>query len=254
MTECPYCGTRLRKRAPKLTRGEEGLTPLESRRDRRRRKRRERAAGRASGRADRAERTRAFGETRLSDRPVTTIGLIVVPAIVLLVNTAATVDTGAIAGPVGTEWWRYLTAPFAFPDVGYLFAIAVAVAIFGGAVEARLGSFATALLALAAGALGMLGADALDGALAPDGLFLAAGGNGVALGLAGTWAVLKRAEVRAGLDDHPEVIGAAIAVVALLALSLVEDFANVYAGIVGGSVGAACGYAANLARGPRRDG
>src|SRR2546430_13697086 len=36
VTECPYCGTRLRKRAPKLElRGEE-LTPKQSRRTRRR--------------------------------------------------------------------------------------------------------------------------------------------------------------------------------------------------------------------------
>src|SRR6476620_7425246 len=52
VTECPYCGTRLRKRAPKLElRGDE-LTPRQSRRTRRRLKRAQRAEP-AQGLADR---------------------------------------------------------------------------------------------------------------------------------------------------------------------------------------------------------
>ena len=52
VTECPYCGTRLRKRAPKLERRGDGLEAQESRRDRRRRERRERK--------ERKERTRGL--------------------------------------------------------------------------------------------------------------------------------------------------------------------------------------------------
>ena len=42
VTECPYCGTRLRKRAPKLERHGDELAPRESRRAKRRRERAER--------------------------------------------------------------------------------------------------------------------------------------------------------------------------------------------------------------------
>ena len=59
VTECPYCGTRLRKRAPKLElRGDE-LTPRESRRTRRR--------------TARAQRMQALGE-----RPYAVIAAIVI--------------------------------------------------------------------------------------------------------------------------------------------------------------------------------
>ena len=51
VTECPYCGTRLRKRAPKLERHGDELDPRESRRDRRRRRAAERRATSASGTA-----------------------------------------------------------------------------------------------------------------------------------------------------------------------------------------------------------
>ena len=97
VTECPYCGTRLRKRAPKLElRGDE-LTPRQSRRARRR-----------MARAQRAE--------RLNERPYAVIAAIAIPAVLLLVRVASpaldTFDLGGIVGPVGGDWWRYLAAPF----------------------------------------------------------------------------------------------------------------------------------------------
>jgi hypothetical protein len=70
VTECPYCGTRLRKRAPKLElRGDE-LAPRESRRSRRR-----------QARAQRAE--------RLAERPYAVIAAIGSPALLLLVRVAS---------------------------------------------------------------------------------------------------------------------------------------------------------------------
>lgn len=242
VTECPYCGARLRKRAPKLERHGDELQPHESRRERKRRERAER-------RSRIADRRAALGE---GDRPYGVIVAILAPAILVIVQRAADLpvtDLGAIVGPVGDEWWRYLAAPFVYPDVPYLFVCALGIAIFGSAVERRIGTVATLVLMVACGGLGMLAADGIETALAGDGnILLAAGGNGVALGMLATWAVLKASEVRANPDEDVEVIGAAVCAAVLIMLPLVEDFANIFAGLAGALVGALCGYAASLTR------
>ena len=184
------------------------------------------------------------------------IAAILAPAVLVVVQRAADLpitDLGAIVGPVGDEWWRYLAAPFVYPDVPYLFVCALGIAIFGSAVERRLGTIATLVLMVACGGLGMLAADGIETALAGESsILLAAGGNGVALGMLGAWAVLKAAELRANPDEDVEVIGAAVCAAVLIMLPLVEDFANVFAGLAGGLVGALCGYAASLTRRERR--
>jgi membrane associated rhomboid family serine protease len=240
VTECPYCGTRLRKRAPKLElRGDE-ITPRETRRSRRR-----------AARAQRAE--------RLEARPYAVIAAIVIPAILLLVRVASPAidshDLGAIVGPVQGEWWRYLTAPFIYPDIGYLFVASVGIAIFGSEVERRLGLIPTVVLILACGGLGMLAADGIETAFAgSNDILLAAGGNGIALGLLAAWAVMRAAEVRANPDEDVELIGAAVAAAVLILLPLVDDYANVFAGLAGALVGAGCGLAAARSRRDRRPG
>ena len=140
VTECPYCGTRLRKRAPKLERVGDEVRVREDRRDRRRRKaaeRRERLAGRVD-----------LGE-RLEARPLVTIAALAAPALLLIVERATNLgiyDLGAIIGPVGDEWWRYLAAPFVYDDLGYLFVCGLAIAIFLPPVERRVGAVASLLL------------------------------------------------------------------------------------------------------------
>jgi membrane associated rhomboid family serine protease len=240
VTECPYCGTRLRKRAPKLElRGEE-LTPKQSRRARRRQAR--------------AQRT-----DRITERPYAVLAAILIPAAIVLIRVAsASLDTfglGGILGPVGDEWWRYLTAPFIYPDVGYLFVASVGIAMFGVPVEQRLGTIPTAILIVACGALGMVVADAMETAFAPaNDVLFASGGNGIALGLLAAWAVIRGAEARSNPDEDVEVIGAAVAAAVLILLPLVDDFANVFAGLGGALVGAACGLVAVYARRERRPG
>ena len=240
MTECPYCGTRLRKRAPKLElRGDE-LAPRESRRSRRR-----------QARAQRAE--------RLAERPYAVIAAIGIPALLLLVRVASpsldSYDLGAIVGPVENDWWRYLAAPFVYPDIGYLFVASVGIAIFGISVEQRLGLISTVVLILACGGLGMLAADGIETAFASSNdVLLAAGGNGIALGLLSAWAVMRAAEVRAHPDEDVELIGAAVAAAVLILLPVVDDYANVFAGLGGALVGAGCGLVAALARRERRAG
>lgn len=234
VTECPYCGTRLRKRAPKLElRGDE-ITPRESRRSRRR-----------TARAQRAE--------RLGQRPYAVIAAILIAAVLLLVRVASPAlnayDLGAIVGPVQGDWWRYLAAPFVYPDIGYLFVASIGIAIFGIAVERRLGLVPTVVLIIACGALGMLAADGIQTAFASrNDVLLASGGNGIALGLLAAWAVMRASEVRAHPDEDVELIGAAVAAAVLILLPLVDDYANVFAGLGGALVGAACGGVAAFSR------
>jgi len=230
----------LRKRAPKLElRGDE-LTPRQSRRARRR--------------AARAQRT-----DRLAERPYAVIAAILIPAVLLLVRVASPAldayDLGAIVGPVESDWWRYLAAPFVYPDMGYLFVASVGIAIFGLAVEQRLGLLPTVVLILACGGLGMLAADGIETAFAgSDDILLAAGGNGIALGLLSAWAVIRAAEVRAHPDEDVELIGAAVAAAVLILLPVVDDYANVFAGLGGALVGAGCGLIAAMTRRERHTG
>jgi membrane associated rhomboid family serine protease/DNA-directed RNA polymerase subunit RPC12/RpoP len=236
VTECPYCGTRLRKRAPKLERVGDEVRVREGRREKRRR----RAAARRERRGERM--------AVLSERPVATIAAILAPALLLIVERASNLsvfDLGAIVGPVDSEWWRYFAAPFVYDDIGYLFACGLAIAIFVPGLEARLGAIPAILLIVGAGALGMLAADGLDTAFG-DGILFAAGGNGIALGCLAAWVVLRDAERRADPTEEYDRIAVAVAAAVLLLLPLVEDFADPWAGLAGGLVGAACGLAAAL--------
>jgi membrane associated rhomboid family serine protease len=242
VTECPYCGNRIRKRAPKLERKGDELQAREPRRERRRRERAERAKERQGG---------GVAE-RLEGKPHAVIAAVAAPIVVMLVERATNlgiVDFGAIVGPVGDgEWWRYLAAPWVYPDVGYMLVAAIGIVIFGVAVERRLGTVPTLVLMIAAGALGMLAADGIETAIGSDGeLLLAAGGNGIALGLLACWALLKAGELRSE-PAEVDVIGAGVCAVVLILLPVVDDFANVFAGLGGGIVGAACGFVASFAR------
>jgi membrane associated rhomboid family serine protease len=237
VTECPYCGTRLRKRAPKLERQGDQLTPRESRRERRRRRA--------------AERRRAGPRLAISaERPYATIAAIAAPSILLIVERASDLDPfqlGAIIGPVGGDWWRYLAAPWVYDDLGYLFAVGLALAIFLPAVERRVGLVSAVLLVLLCGSVGALAAVGMESALG-DGIPITAGGNAIALGVLGTWLVLRDSEHRRDPTAEYDQIAVAVAAAVLLLLPLVEDFASAWAGLAGALVGLGCGLAAALGR------
>jgi membrane associated rhomboid family serine protease len=248
VTECPYCGTRLRKRAPKLERVGDEVRVREGRRDKRRRK----AAERRNRLAELASRPRAED---LALRPVITFAALAAAAILLVVERGSNLnvfDLGAIGAPVDGEWWRYFAAPFVYDDLGYLFACGIAIAIFLPGVERRTGSIGAFFLVIACGALGMLAANGLDSAVG-DGIPIAAGGNGIALGAIVAWVVMREAERRSDPTDEYDRIAVAVAAAVILLLPLVEDFANPWAGLVGAVVGAACGYGATLGRRRARD-
>jgi membrane associated rhomboid family serine protease len=229
VTECPYCGARLRKRAPKLERRDGGL---EAQRPRRRRRLLPKRPGLLA-----------------ADRPYATLTVILGSAILLIVQKATgygLISFGGLVFPFGEEWWRYLTAPYAYADIGYLFVVSLALAIFSTGVERRLGTAPTAILIVACGSLGALAAGAV--ASSQDGLTLIAGGNGTALGMLAAWFALRRAEARGAIDEEYDVVGVAVCAAVLLLLPLIVYDADVVAGLAGAVVGGLAGLAAAAMR------
>ncbi len=232
VTECPYCGARLRKRAPKLERRGGGLEPKLTRR--------------------RVRRPSFLALRRFSHdptRPYSTLAVILGSAALLLVQKVsggALVTFGGLIVPFQGEWWRFLTAPFAYVDVGYLFVVAVGLAIFATGLERRLGSLPTGLLLLACGSLGMLAANGI--AEAQGEIAVIAGGNGMALGAVAAWFAIRRAEAHHAIEEDYDLIGVIVAAAVLLALPIFDSTANVFAGLIGGAVGGLAGLAASALR------
>ena len=232
VTECPYCGARLRKRAPKLERRGDWLEAKLSRRAKRLRIRRHRGAGEAG-----------------SPRPYATLAAILGSALLLLVQKASGNSLATFGGlivPYEGGWWRFLTAPYAYVDVGYLFVVAIGLAIFSIGLERRLGSFATGLMLISCGSLGMLAASGI--ASAQGDITVIGGGNGIALGAVAAWFAIRRSEAHGAIDDDYDAIGVAVAAVVLLMLPIFAPTANVFAGLVGGAVGGLAGLAASVVR------
>ena len=231
VTECPYCGARIRKRAPKLERRGDAL---EAKAGRRRRRRRLRVG-------------RSPVEALDTVRPYAVIFVVAASAILLLVQEASGYRVFAGLGvPFEDDPWRYVTAPFSYDDAGYWFIAGLGLVIFGTGLERRLGTASTLLLLIACGSLGALGAFRIEDSL--DGVGVIAGGNGMALGALAAWCMMRRAEVRAAADEDFDVIGVAICAAVLLALPIFESSASVFAGLIGGAVGGLAGLVAGRFR------
>ena len=217
VTECPYCGARLRKRAPRLERTGDGLEARPSTRKR----------------LSRFKPSLPSG----SGRPWASLLLIAVPALALIVGTLlerSAIEMGALVVPFESDWWRYLAAPFVYEDAGQVFAIGVVILLFGPGLEARLGSVSTLVLLIACGSLGLLGAFAVEDQRGVEAVL--AGGNGLALGAVASWWVISRED---GTD--PDRIPVIVAAVAILLLPLFASEFSPWAAPIGGAVGALAG-------------
>jgi len=224
ITECPYCGSRLRKRAPKLDRGGQ---PKE-------RRRLKRPPTPSLGPLRRGE----IPGIRVDARPYLTIGL-VASSLVLLVLTKggviSLVDVTIVGRPQG-DWWRVLTAPFFYDNSGYAFVALFSIALFGWLIERRHGPPAVALLFLAGGAGGMAVAASLDT------LPIALGGNGAALALVVAWMLPDLRGLRRGREVDGDLLGATTIAIVLLLLPVVVDTADALAGATGLVAGLLLGY------------
>jgi membrane associated rhomboid family serine protease len=221
ITECPYCGNRLRKRAPKIDKTGQP------------RERRLRRAKPSLGRLRPGE----MPGVRLDARPWGTLALLAASVGVSLAVQTTWVDRIdlAVVGPPGSEWWRILTAPFVYVNTGYALAALLAIGLFGWLLERRHGHVVPVAVVLIAGSAGMALAAGLES------FPIAAGGNGAALGLVAAWATPDLLARRRGEETESDLLGAGViaAVLALMPLAAVE--ADWLAGAGGAVAGLACG-------------
>lgn len=229
VTECPYCGQRVRKRAPKIDRSS-GEPQTKRRR-----------------RAKKLPRLRAEEIAGIAPdtRPYASFGLIFLCLLsILLFRADDTVDLGYLGVPFAEEPWRFFAAPFLFSDqIGYAFVALVAVGIFGMLLERRFGPLPVIVVFVLSGAAGM----ALVAFVEPPPLFtdtevfLAYGANGSALGLLCAWLVDDRLAARRGDDRDNDLLGVYVIAIVLVLLSLAEEVANIGAAVGGALAGALLG-------------
>jgi membrane associated rhomboid family serine protease len=226
ITECPYCGTRLRKRAPKIERDGTVSEPKPKKQK-----------AKKSARIPRPRRERADIGARFDTRPYATLALVLLSLFGYLVLSVVDATDIAVAGPVHGQWWRVVTSLFLYGSAWYELAAVLAIGIFGWLLEQRHGPFVVLALFLFCGAGGI----ALTAAI--DTTPLAIGGNGAALGLLCAWAVPDLLARARGADYDGDLLGTLVIALVLLLMPLAVSEASAIAGFAGGAAGLLCGLA-----------
>lgn len=233
ITECPYCGHRLRRRAPKLPR-ERGSRSLRSGPLRRR------SLGRL--------RANEIAGLRPDAQPYATIGLVAASCGVWIASQGSYVNLSRliVAGPLHGEWWRLLTSQFVygsgFSSGLFMFATLLTVMIFGWLVERRHGPIVVLALFFAAGASGALAAEAVYP------FAVVTGANAAALALLAAWAAPSLLAARAGDYYEGDLLGAAAIAAVLLAIPFARPEVNWLAGLTGGALGLTLGLGFSRAK------
>ena len=220
VTECPYCGERIQKRAPKIARGQI-------------------AAGGPKPKRQRRVRRSRDSSRFTTQRPVVAVVLAASCALgaVLIVPGVISVTDVGVVGQLNGQWWRLLTASFFATNLWYAAAVVVAVVLFGGLTERRHGP----LVSGAAFIICAVGGNAAAAGL--ESIPLALGGNAAALGLIGVWVVAPVLETRRGEQPDADLIGAAVCAAVLLLMPLAVVEASPTAGAAGLILGLLIGAA-----------
>ena len=226
ITECPYCGTRLRKRAPKIERDGTVSEPKPKKEKRARRAPRLRR-----------ERADAGVGAALETRPWATLMLVLASLFGFLLLSVVARGDVAVAGPIDGQWWRVATSPFVYGSAWYELAAVVSIGIYGWLLERRHGPFTVLALFALCGA----GGAALTAAIDPTPL--AVGGNGAALGLLCAWAVPDLLSRARGEEYDGDLLGTLLLALLVLLMPLAVPEASAIAGFAGAAIGLLCGLA-----------
>jgi membrane associated rhomboid family serine protease len=232
ITECPYCGNRLRKRAPKLDKGGVPKPP----------KQRRRRTGPSLGRLRPGE----IPGIRSDGRPYATFAL-VLGAIVFTILVRSNIVHATAVLPIpefAEDWYRRVAATFVYGSTAYEVAALGAIFVFGWLLERRHGAWAP-LLVFALGSAAGAGL-----ALAVDSHAVFTGANSGALALLAAWAVRDLSAARRGQEIESDLLGVAAVAVLLLLLPAGLYEPDPLAGLGGAVAGLLLGHV--LARLPER--
>jgi membrane associated rhomboid family serine protease len=233
ITECPYCGNRLRKRAPKIERDGTVSEPRKAR------KARKPAAPRLS-RFRSNEIPGIRGDH--TARPYATLVLVVLSLFGYLLLFPVSIVDVAVDGPLHGDWWRVAASPFLYANIWYELVAVTAIGVYGWLLERRHGPIAVLVLFALCG----IGGIALTVAIDPSPF--AIGGNGAALGLLCAWAVPDLIARSRGDDYEGDLLGTATFALVLLLMPLAVTQASAIAGFAGGAAGMLAGLVLARAR------
>jgi membrane associated rhomboid family serine protease len=232
VTECPYCGHRLRRRAPKLPR------------DRLREPRKGLLRRASLGRL----RSGEIAGVRVDTPPYATIALIAASCGIWIAAQGAYVNIGKlwIVGPLHGDWWRLFSSQFVygrgFSSGLFMFATLVSVAIFGTLIERRHGPWVVLALFFAAGVTGGLLAEAIYA------FPILSGANAGALALLAAWAAPNLLAARAGDYYEGDLLATGAIAAVLLAMPYARPEVSWLAGVAGGLLGLTLGLGLSRVR------
>jgi membrane associated rhomboid family serine protease len=234
ITECPYCGHRLRRRAPKLPRARGPARPP------RRSSRLRRLLARPSERAttEPSPWRGGYAPSRWEERrPYATIAIVVASVGLWIAWHARPqiLEELELIGQLHKHWWRLFGYQLVYHNGLYAFVVITTIALFGWLLERRHGPVVVLALFFGAGAAG--GLAALAAYPAP----LTAGGNAGALALLAAWAAPDIRAARTGVPYEGDLLGAAVIAALVLAMPFVVFWAGWLPGVTGGVIGLAVG-------------
>ncbi len=250
ITECPYCGMRLRKRAPKIERPD-ATPPKPSRRP-------QRPGARGRAKPSRP-RSKAASPPRLgrlrggeipgirgddTTKPWATIVIVALSFGIWLTVVFYAAPNFALRALDGDPW-LYLTASLLNINAAAQFAVVAGLGLFGWLIERRHGAVAVAAIFLLCGPGALAIAVALD-----PGTFVF-GTQGAALGLLCAWLVPALiARRRDPGDDDADLLGVLVIAVVLLLVPVLSQSSLVtgdvrtalaFSGLIGAGLGALAG-------------
>jgi hypothetical protein len=232
ITECPYCGHRLRRRAPKLPR--------------------DRLREPSKGMFRRASlgrlRSGEIAGVRVDTPPYASIALVAASCGIWIAAQGAYINLGnlVIAGPLHGDWWRLFSSQFVygrgFSSGLFMFATLLSVFIFGALLERRHGPFVVLMLFFAAGVSGALVAEAIYA------FPVVSGANAGALALLGAWAGPQLVAARTGDYYEGDLLATAAIAAVLLVMPYARPEVSWLAGFIGGALGLTLGLGLSRAR------
>jgi membrane associated rhomboid family serine protease len=261
ITECPYCGTRLRKRAPKIDRpdapakaperegrstvrgprrdaGGRSARPPKAKAKAKAKPKRESAASQRLGKLRSGEIPGIRGEEHA--RPYATMALVAL-SFGLWLSLAFYVRSDFAIMAFDGDPWRFLTASLLNEGTAAQFAAVVGLGLFGWLIERRHGPIAVVALFLLCGPGGLAAAAAVD----PNAIVF--GTHGAALGLLCAWLVPVLLTRSRGEEDDADLLGVLVIAAVLLLVPLLSQ-GSALAGVFGGAFGGLVGLGAAALR------